>query len=113
MILTAISGELVPKATTVKPTTRGVMPTVTAILDAPRTRISAPPVNNMRPMMNNMIEVVLMIALRSFLLNYPGIRPSRKQNHDFHPTGLCRMTLRQNTLKYGNNDIVILEMYTD
>lgn len=60
MTLTAISGELVPKATTVKPTTRGVIPAVTAILDAPRTRISAPPVNKIKPIINNMIEVVLM-----------------------------------------------------
>jgi hypothetical protein len=76
MILTAISGELVPKATTVNPTTRGVIPAVTAILDAPRTRISAPPVNKMRPMMNNMIDVVLMVAL---LLNLARIASLRSQ----------------------------------
>ena len=39
---TAISGELVPKATTVSPTTRGEMPADSANRDAPRTSASAP-----------------------------------------------------------------------
>jgi hypothetical protein len=40
--LTAISGELVPNATTVSPTTSGEIPADNAIRDAPRTSPSAP-----------------------------------------------------------------------
>ena len=42
-------GELVPKATTVRPTTRGEMPTEVARRDAPRTRASAPRMRTTRP----------------------------------------------------------------
>ena len=47
--LTAISGELVPNATTVRPTTSGEMPADSAILDAPRTSPSAPATSRIRP----------------------------------------------------------------
>ncbi len=50
---TAISGALVPKATTVSPTTRGEMPRVSASREAPRTRNSAPAVRQARPSRNS------------------------------------------------------------
>ena len=43
-VLTAISGALVPKATTVRPITKGEMPNAAASFDAPRTSTSAPTV---------------------------------------------------------------------
>ena len=51
--LTASSGEPVPKATTVSPTTKGDMPTEAASLEAPRTSKSAPPTNKMTPITNS------------------------------------------------------------
>ena len=47
--LTASSGELVPKATTVNPTTRGEIPTAVAIREAPRTSNSAPQMRKTSP----------------------------------------------------------------
>jgi hypothetical protein len=49
---TASSGEPVPNATTVSPTTSGVMPTATASRDAPRTSSSAPEISRTIPAMN-------------------------------------------------------------
>ncbi len=51
--LTASSGELVPNATTVRPTTSGEMPIVEASLDAPLTRASAPTTRMMSPITNS------------------------------------------------------------
>lgn len=49
---TAISGALVPKATTVSPTTSGEMPKAMASLDAPRTSNSAPSTRAINPNIN-------------------------------------------------------------
>ena len=46
---TATSGELVPIATIVRPTTSGEMPRDSAILEAPRTSNSAPSTRAPRP----------------------------------------------------------------
>jgi hypothetical protein len=50
---TATSGALVPKATTVSPTTSGDRPNDSASFDAPRTSSSAPATRPTRPAMNN------------------------------------------------------------
>ncbi len=47
--LTAISGELVPNATTVRPTTSGEIPADSAIREAPRTSPSAPATRRITP----------------------------------------------------------------
>jgi hypothetical protein len=49
---TATSGELVPKATMVKPTTSGEMPHDNARREDPRTRASAPAISNAKPAKN-------------------------------------------------------------
>ncbi len=49
---TAISGALVPKATTVRPTTSGDTPKETASREAPRTSTSAPTTSTARPAAN-------------------------------------------------------------
>jgi len=49
---TAISGALVPKATTVRPTTRGEIPNDRDSLEAPRTSASAPATRAIRPRAN-------------------------------------------------------------
>lgn len=49
LMLTASSGELVPKATTVSPIIRGVIPSPAAIFEAPRTKISAPIIRSVNP----------------------------------------------------------------
>jgi len=49
---TAISGALVPKATTVRPTTSGETPKETARREAPRTSTSAPMTRVARPRRN-------------------------------------------------------------
>ncbi len=48
---TAVSGALVPKATTVRPTTSGEMPKETASLAAPRTSSEAPATRAISPRM--------------------------------------------------------------
>ncbi len=48
-VLTAISGALVPKATTVSPTIRGEIPKPAARRAAPRTSTSAPITNKIKP----------------------------------------------------------------
>ena len=50
---TATSGELVPNATIVRPTTRGEMPSESAILEAPRTSDSAPAIKPASPSRKN------------------------------------------------------------
>jgi hypothetical protein len=60
LTLTAISGELVPKATTVSPITNGEMPTAAAKREAPRTRISAPAIKKAKPNTINKIVCVFM-----------------------------------------------------
>ena len=50
---TAISGALVPKATTVSPTTSGEMPKDSASREAPRTSRSAPTTSAARPAMKS------------------------------------------------------------
>src|SRR5690606_29846754 len=64
--VTASSGELVPKATTVSPTTRGESPIETASLDAPRTRISAPATSRTSPATKrkSVHRVMVMAAFR-------------------------------------------------
>ena len=52
-ILTTSSGLLVPKATTVSPTTKGVKPTLIAKEDDPLTRSSPPTNNNINPKKSN------------------------------------------------------------
>ncbi len=47
--LTASSGALVPKATTVRPITNGEMPKAEARREAPRTRASAPTTRKTAP----------------------------------------------------------------
>ncbi len=49
--LTAVSGALVPKATTVRPMISGGMPKRLASLAAPRTSASAPTTSSTRPPM--------------------------------------------------------------
>jgi hypothetical protein len=49
LMLTASSGELVPKATTVSPIIRGEIPSPEAIFEAPRTKISAPTIRKTSP----------------------------------------------------------------
>ena len=56
-IETASSGELVPSATIVSPTTSGVTPNDSAIRDAPRTRLSAPASRARTPAMNRITLV--------------------------------------------------------
>ncbi len=51
--LTASSGELVPKATTVSPITSGEIPIAAANRDAPRTRASAPTMRSTIPATKN------------------------------------------------------------
>ena len=48
-MLTAVSGALVPNATTVKPMISGEMPKRAASLEAPRTNASAPATSSTRP----------------------------------------------------------------
>jgi hypothetical protein len=50
--LTANSGELVPKATTVKPTIRGDIPNKCAIREAPLTKNVAPAINPIKATIN-------------------------------------------------------------
>jgi hypothetical protein len=57
--LTAISGALVPKATTVRPMTIGAMPSRVAIDDAPRTSHSAPSTRRTSPPSRNRIVEAL------------------------------------------------------
>jgi hypothetical protein len=55
-ILTTISGELVQKATTVSPTTRGVIPSLIAIEELPLTKLSAPKVKKSNETMSNIMS---------------------------------------------------------
>jgi len=59
MALTAISGALVPNATTVSPMTTGDTPMRAASHTAPRTSNSAPKINSTSPMMKNRIVSVM------------------------------------------------------
>ena len=61
--VTASSGALVPNATTVRPTTRGVTPKTVARRAAPRTRISAPAMRRPAPRAKR-ISVVVSIPLQ-------------------------------------------------
>lgn len=61
LMLTASSGELVPKATTVSPTINGVIPAAVAMRAAPRTRISAPRISKAKPA----ISITTVMGLRS------------------------------------------------
>ena len=62
---TASSGELVPNATTVRPTTRGEMPSAIASRDAPRTSSSAPASSTANPAASSPIAVTSTRHLRS------------------------------------------------
>ena len=56
---TAISGALVPKATTVRPTTSGEMPKEIASFEAPRTSSSAPTTRAISPKTNQSMDPLL------------------------------------------------------
>jgi len=57
LMLTTSSGELVPKATIVRPITSGDIPIIAASLEAPRTSDSAPISKNTSPTINRMIVI--------------------------------------------------------
>jgi hypothetical protein len=59
--LTAISGALVPKETTVNPITRCETPMNVASLEAPRTNASAPAMSNPRPIKKKRIAAMSII----------------------------------------------------
>ena len=63
--LTAISGALVPSATTVRPTTRGEIPTSVARRAAPRTNSSAPATRRASPATSSR-KTEVVIARQSF-----------------------------------------------
>src|SRR6056297_1000896 len=78
-MLTASSGELVPKATTVRPMTSGEMPIREATLDAPRTSDSAPIIRKISPVtgrticiMNGSYLLILMPAENAQIQLYPA-----------------------------------------
>lgn len=58
LMLTANSGELVPKATTVKPIIRGEILIANASLDAPLTNDSAPIIRRSNPVINRRIAKI-------------------------------------------------------
>ena len=74
--VTAVSGELVPKATTVSPITTGEIPSDAARRDAPRTRSSAPEIKSATPTMNSMITR----GLRRISCGLAGVRAISGRN---------------------------------
>jgi hypothetical protein len=73
--LTANSGELVPKATTVKPITNGDTPTVAASREAPRTSHSAPTTRAVNPSRN---RISVKVFMDSRLLQPSATRGTRR-----------------------------------
>jgi len=79
--VTAISGALVPNATTVKPMTRGETPNDRDNLEAPLTSALAPRSNNSNPMAKKKtVTNILNPADNSQLLNKNGVKPRREQS---------------------------------